>query len=152
MGPVAILEDPETNRSYTIDAFNRAAFLYSVLEETGAISDEGWVSCEGVARTVWGRKATANNVNTLVYRIRRELKAAGFEPGFLEVKRGHVRLVAPSTPFQPDHASEIEQLNAALADYRSTTDDAERAGARGRMQLALERVALVPGLFLDPRA
>ncbi len=150
MGPSAVLEDPETGRSYTIDAFNRAAFLYAVLERMGSTS-EGWVPCEGVARAVWGRKATANNVNTLVYRIRRELKAAGFDADFLEVKRGHVRLVAPQTPYEPEHASEIEQLNAALAEYRAAETEEERAEARARMQLAMERVALVPGLFLDPR-
>ncbi|MCA9568234.1 MAG: hypothetical protein KC656_10340, partial [Myxococcales bacterium] len=73
MGPCAVLEDPDTSRTYKIDAFNRAAFLYAVLERMGTAS-EGWVPCEGVARSVWGRKATANNVNTLVYRIRRELE------------------------------------------------------------------------------
>jgi hypothetical protein len=149
MGPCAVLEDPDSNRSYTIDAFNRAAFLYAVLEKTGS-APEGWVPCEGVARAVWGRKATANNVNTLVYRIRRELKAAGFVPDFLEVKRGHVRLVAPHTPYEPEHANELEQLNTALAEYRSAEEDT-KAEARKRLALAVERVALVPGLFLEPR-
>lgn len=150
MGPCAVLEDPDTSRTYTIDAFNRAAFLYAVLERMGTGAD-GWVPCEGVARAVWGRKATANNVNTLVYRIRRELKAAGFEPDFLEVKRGHVRLVAPHTPYEPEHASELEQLNSALADYRAAEGEEGRAEARSRLQLAMERVALVPDLYLEPR-
>ena len=150
MGPCAVLEDPEAGTSYTIDAFNRAAFLYAVLERMGD-SSEGWVPCESVARSVWGRKATANNVNTLVYRIRRELKAAGFSPQFLEVKRGHVRLIAPNSEMEPEHSSEVDQLNTALSELRDATPE-QRDEAHARLHLAIERVGLVPDLFLDARS
>lgn len=150
MGPSCMLEDPQGGGVYRIDAFNRAAFLYAVLERMHG-DNEGWVPCEVVARAVWGRKATANNVNTLVYRIRRELKAAGFDPEFLEVKRGHVRLLAPEMSLEPEHSDEIQQVNAALDDFRDAATPDEKATAREKMVMALERMALVPGLYVEPK-
>ncbi len=151
MGPSCMLEDPTTGESYQIDAFNRAAFIYSVLERMPS-TPEGWVPCEAVARAVWGRRATANNVNTLVYRIRRELKAAGFSADFLEVKRGHVRLVAPELNLEPDHTDEVTVLNAAISDFRAAQSDDEKSAARERMQIALERMAIVPGLYVEAKS
>ncbi|MEZ4317542.1 MAG: hypothetical protein R3F61_08555 [Myxococcota bacterium] len=150
MGPSCVLEDPGEGTLYRIDAFNRAAFVYAVLERMHTTND-GWVPCDVVARAVWGRRASANNVNTLVYRIRRELKAAGFNPDFLEVKRGHVRLCGPEMQSEPDHTDEITLLNSALSDFRDAETDDEKAAARERMQVALERMAIVPGLFVEPR-
>ena len=45
----------------------------------------------------------------------------------------------------------LDQLYAALADYRAAEGEEARQEARARMQLALERVALVPGLLLEAR-
>lgn len=149
MGPTAVLQDIDGGAEYSIRAFNRAAFLYAVLERTGS-DDEGWVACEVVARAVWGRKASANNVNTLVYRIRRELKAAGFSADFLEVKRGHVRLIAPEAP-PTDVPNEVEAFNDALAAFRDAESDSERRQAREKLALAVDRIALVPDLFVDAR-
>lgn len=148
MGPTAVLQDVEGGEEYSIRAFNRAAFLYAVLERTGP--DEGWVACDAVARAVWGRKASANNVNTLVYRIRRELKAAGFSADFLEVKRGHVRLVPPEAP-PTDQPNEVEVFNDALASLRDAETEADRRAARERLSLAVDRIALIPDLFVDAR-
>ncbi len=150
MGPSCLLEDPQEGLEYRIDAFNRAAFLYAVLERMPSTND-GWVPCDVVARAVWGRRATANNVNTLVYRIRRELKAAGFSADFLEVKRGHVRLLAPEMSLEPAHTDEIGSVNAALTAFREAQTDEEKAAARERMMVAMERLAIVPGLFVEPR-
>jgi hypothetical protein len=150
MGPSCTLEDPSTGEMVQIDAFNRAAFLYSVLERMPS-TPEGWVPCETVARAVWGRRATANNVNTLVYRIRRELKAAGFSADFLEVKRGHVRLLAPELNLEPDHTDEVTVLNAAIADFRDARSEDEKNAARDRMHTALERMAIVPGLYVEAK-
>lgn len=149
MGPTALLQDVEGGAEYSIKAFNRAAFLYAVLERTGS-DDDGWVACDAVARAVWGRKASANNVNTLVYRIRRELKAAGFSADFLEVKRGHVRLVAPEAP-PTDTPNEVEAFNDALAAVRDAENESDRRAARERLSLAVDRIALIPDLFVDAR-
>lgn len=150
LGPTAVLHDVETGEEYAIKAFNRAAFLYAVLERTGA-EENGWVACDAVARAVWGRKASANNVNTLVYRIRRELKAAGFSADFLEVKRGHVRLSVPKSTASSKHPSEVEIFNDALSALRDADSTEARKAARDRLTLAVERIALVPDLYLDPR-
>jgi len=150
MGPSCLLEDPQEGTEYRIDAFNRAAFLYAVLERVQS-SGEGWVPCEAVARSVWGRRASANNVNTLVYRIRRELKAAGFSADFLEVKRGHVRLLAPEMSLEPNKTDEVTMLNVALTDFREATTEHDKTIAREKMLMALERMAIVPGLFVEPR-
>lgn len=149
MGPTAVLQDVDGGDEYSIKAFNRAAFLYAVLERTSP-QDDGWVACDQVARAVWGRKASANNVNTLVYRIRRELKSAGFSADFLEVKRGHVRLVAPEAP-PTDQPNEVEVFNDALAALRDATGEDERRQARERLLLAVDRIALVPDLYVDAK-
>ena len=147
-GPTADLIDSETGKEYRIDAFNRAAFLYAILERTRPDND-GWVSCDVVARAVWGRKASSNNVNTLVYRIRRELKAAGFSADFLEVRRGQIRFRSPDTEAEPLHLSEVELLNTSLAAYREANTLEDRERERKRLMLAIDRVALVPDLYLD---
>ncbi len=150
MGPSALLEDPQSGEQYRIDAFNRAAFLYAVMERI-QFDNDGWVPCDVVARAVWGRKATANNVNTLVYRIRREHKAAGFATEFLKVKRGLVRLVGPEMALEPDHTDEVHQLNSAIAEFRDAQTEDEKTAAREKMDMAVERIAIVPDLWIEPR-
>ena len=150
MGPTAVLQDIDTGGEYSIKAFNRAAFLYAVLERTG-MEEEGWVACDHVAKAVWGRKASSNNVNTLVYRIRRELKAVGFSADFLEVKRGHVRLAVPEATGTSTHQSEVETFNDAVSAVRDAEGEAERKVARERLALAVDRIVLVPDLYVDAR-
>lgn len=150
MGPSCVLQDPDSGQEHRIDAFNRAAFLYAVMERTGPDND-GWVPCDAVARAVWGRRGSTNNVNTLVYRIRRELDAKGLRSAFLEVRKGHVRLAPPSAEPRVDHALDVERLNAGIAQYRAATTPQDREAARRRITTALERVLLADGLFLEPR-
>lgn len=149
-GPSCVIEDPERGVEYRIDAFNRAAFLYAVLERIGSGND-GWVPCDQVAKAVWGKRASTNNVNTLVYRIRRELAAVGLESSFLEVKKGHVRLAAPLAGVRNDHALDVERLNTALTQCRAAVTEEELNRARRSLELAVQRVVLAEGLLLDPR-
>jgi hypothetical protein len=42
---------------------------------------------------VWGRgRKTANHLNVLVHRLRGQLEEAGFDPWFVEKRRGGIRI------------------------------------------------------------
>jgi len=101
-GPEAIVADPAGGLSHTLDATNRAILLYVLAKRWHADqeasvprSQRGWCNDDDLIIGVWGRAALADGggkLKALLHRVRAELKDAGFDPWFLEKKRGHTRL------------------------------------------------------------
>ncbi len=100
-GPEAKLTDERTGMEHVVDAENRVILLYLLARrlredlDAGKSSEEaGWTSDEQINVGVWGRSGTAdsNNLHVLVYRLRKELREAGFDPWFIEKRRRAMRL------------------------------------------------------------
>ncbi|MFZ5476252.1 MAG: FHA domain-containing protein [Myxococcota bacterium] len=101
-GPSATLRDPREGTAHTVTAETRATLLFVLARRrredlvAGIREDAaGWMDDEDVLVAVWGRGAerqAASGWSVLLHRLRRELEAAGFEPSFLEKRRGAVRL------------------------------------------------------------
>lgn len=100
-GPEATVFDPRHDLSYRVDAENRAVLLYLLArklredQEAGAsLEDAGWATDEEVSVGVWGKggPSDSNNLHVLVYRLRKELKRAGFDPWFIEKRRRALRV------------------------------------------------------------
>ena len=98
-GPEAIVRDRATGREHHVSADNRAVLLYLLARgfqaDQGSPPDRrGWLSDAEVAVGIWGRRSVEgdpNRLHVLVYRLRRELKAAGFDPWFIEKRRRYIR-------------------------------------------------------------
>lgn len=101
-GPVATLNDPGSGAQHVFIAENRSTLLYVLARKrandlaAGAPgASAGWMDDEEVVVAVWGRGAmlqATSNYSVLLHRIRREVESAGFDPGFLEKRRGASRL------------------------------------------------------------
>lgn len=101
-GAYARLTDPSADLSRVVGAENRATVLFVLarrrladLEVGLPKEDAGWMDDEEVMVAIWGRLAHSRAPSTyavLLHRIRRELLEAGFDPGFLERRRGACRL------------------------------------------------------------
>lgn len=100
-GPEAKMEDPGTGLSYTVAAENRAILLYLLARQVIADlqarkphTDAGWMGDDEVSVGVWGRggPGDANSLHVLVYRLRKELQKAGFDPWFIEKRRRALRI------------------------------------------------------------
>jgi hypothetical protein len=101
-GPEATLTDLRHGAQHLITGETRAVLLYllgkQLGEDLGAGLDpvaRGWCHDDDVIRGIWGRAGAgnvANNLNVLVCRVRREVQGAGFDPWFLEKRRGFVRV------------------------------------------------------------
>ncbi|MCB9668223.1 MAG: FHA domain-containing protein [Alphaproteobacteria bacterium] len=100
-GPEATLEDTSVGLVYRVDAENRAILLYMLARKLTAdlddgmdASDAGWASDDEVSVGVWGKggPSDANNLHVLVYRLRKELQKAGFDPWFIEKRRRALRV------------------------------------------------------------
>jgi pSer/pThr/pTyr-binding forkhead associated (FHA) protein len=101
VGPEALIEDLRHGTQYKVEAENRAILLYLLArkasEDQGegvALEDAGWATDDEISVGVWGRggPADANNLHVLVYRLRKELKRAGFDPWFIEKRRRALRV------------------------------------------------------------
>ena len=98
-GPEATLLDLRSGARHRVEAENRAVLLYLLgrHQQDDAQTPEaerGWGSDEEIALGIWGRSWTERNVNglhVLVYRLRKELEKAGFDPWFIEKKRRYIR-------------------------------------------------------------
>ncbi len=98
-GPEATLRDLRTGATHRVEAENRAVLLYLLgrhqLDDAATPAIErGWGSDEEIALGICGRSWTERNVNglhVLVYRLRKELEKAGFDPWFIEKKRRYIR-------------------------------------------------------------
>ncbi|MCB9743349.1 MAG: FHA domain-containing protein [Alphaproteobacteria bacterium] len=101
-GPVAELSDPASELHYVVTAGNRATLLYLLgrqvaddIQASKSPDEKGWCADQDVAIGIWGRAKGANNtsgLHVLIHRTRQELKAAGFDPWFIEKRRRYVRV------------------------------------------------------------
>ncbi len=101
-GPVAVMADPGAGRRHVLDATNRAILLYVLakrwLEDQAddvSVAQRGWCPDDELIVGVWGKSALADGggkLKALLHRVRAELRDVGFDPWFLEKKRGHTRV------------------------------------------------------------
>ena len=101
-GPVCEVLDPNANHVHTIDATNRAVLMYVLAkkwtEDRDAKIDRsqrGWCSDDDLILGVWGKAALvdgAGKLKALLHRLRSELRDGGFDPWFIEKKRGCTRI------------------------------------------------------------
>lgn len=98
-GPHATITDLATSNTYRVDAGNRAVLLWILAKKwaedtanTALASDAGWCTNEEVQSGIWGKQGDDNKMHVLIYRLRGELKKAGFDPWFLEKRQRHVRI------------------------------------------------------------
>lgn len=90
-GNVARLVDAE--REVRITASTQVALLHVLTARW--LEDRGWVDDETAIRAVWGRpglRHNANNLNVLVFRVRKKVEDAGLSRWFLERRPGALRL------------------------------------------------------------
>lgn len=98
-GPEAVLADPGSGKEVLLTG-NKGVLVYLLArrlarDREGRLGEaqEGWCTTDEVATGVWGRGAkAANHLNVLVHRLREQLAADGFDPWFLEKRRGGIRL------------------------------------------------------------
>jgi hypothetical protein len=102
--PVVTIEERSSGARFVVDSDNRAVLLYLLArrlreDRDGRLSDDaaGWVGDNDLATGIWGKgrsAADANGLNVLIYRLRGNVREAGFDPWFIEKRRLRVRLVA----------------------------------------------------------
>lgn len=97
-GPVATLVNLTSSLDVRVDAGNRAVLLYLLgrrraedLQKGVPDSEAGWCSNEEVQSGIWGKQGDDNKMHVLIYRLRGELKKAGFDPWFIEKRQRFVR-------------------------------------------------------------
>ncbi len=98
-GPEAVLVDQESGKELLLTG-NKGVLLYVLARKLSRDREAdlpepqvGWCSTEEVVVGVWGRGAkAANHLNVLVHRLREQLTAEGYDPWFLEKRRGGIRL------------------------------------------------------------
>jgi FHA domain len=100
-GPEARVVDLASGTSCMVEAGNRAVLLYLLARQVqqdraeGKPQDQiGWCSDHDVAVGIWGAVQSSmdgNSLHVLIYRVRRELSDAGFDPWFIEKKRRFLR-------------------------------------------------------------
>lgn len=98
-GPFAALRDGATGRELGLTG-NRAVLLYALArqrarDQEAALpgAEQGWCRTEDVLTAIWGRSAKdPNPLNVLVHRLRGHLVEEGFDPWFIEKRRGAIRL------------------------------------------------------------
>lgn len=100
-GPEGRLENLDTGVHHRVVGDTRATLLYvlarKLVEDSTAQRPKthcGWCTNHEVTVGVWGAAGVddpVNSLHVLVRRVRREVQQAGFEPWFLERRRGHMR-------------------------------------------------------------
>jgi hypothetical protein len=97
-GPVATLTNLSRAFDVRIDAGNRAVLLYLLgrrrrddLRKGIPDTEAGWCTNEEVQSGIWGKHGDDNKMHVLIYRLRGELKKAGFDPWFIEKRQRFVR-------------------------------------------------------------
>ena len=98
-GPQVVVDDPVTGAQCLVMG-NRGVLLYVLARkleaDRGACaerSEEGWCTTDEVVTGIWGRgRKTANHLNVLVHRLRGQLEEKGFDPWFVEKRRGGIRI------------------------------------------------------------
>ncbi|MEQ1503841.1 MAG: FHA domain-containing protein [Myxococcota bacterium] len=98
-GPQVTLADPSSGRELVLTG-NRGVLLYAlarqaVRDREAGLGDAeaGWCSTDDALIAVWGRgQKDANHLNVLVHRLRGHLTDEGFDPWFVEKRRGGIRV------------------------------------------------------------
>lgn len=98
-GPQVALSDPTTQRNLLLTG-NRGVLLFVLARQLArdreaglGVAEQGWCTTEDVLVAVWGRgHKDANHLNVLVHRVRGQLGDEGFDPWFVEKRRGGIRL------------------------------------------------------------
>ncbi len=101
-GPVAVLRHDELGHTLELRAETRAVLMYLLgrkwLEDVTANVpplDRGWLAESDAITGIWGRAAGSNPataLNVLVWRVRKDMSARGFDPWCLEKRQRAVRL------------------------------------------------------------
>ena len=94
-GPQVVLSDPARQRELLLTG-NRGVLLFVLARqlardrESGlGEAEQGWCATDDVLVAVWGRgRKDANHLNVLVHRVRGQLGDEGFDPWFVEKRRG----------------------------------------------------------------
>lgn len=98
-GPQVTVSDPVSGAECLVTG-NRGVLLFVLARrllrdrETGAKpAEEGWCNTKEAVTGVWGRdRKGANHLNVLVHRLRAQLEEHGFDPWFVEKRRGGIRV------------------------------------------------------------
>ncbi|MFT5680954.1 MAG: hypothetical protein ACI8RZ_001860 [Myxococcota bacterium] len=94
----ATLSDTRSGQVCRYQTDNRVALLYALAQRwhTDAPgAGQGWLDDESLASAIWGRQRhqqTANNLNVLIFRIRKKATGAGLSGMFLQKRRSRMRL------------------------------------------------------------
>lgn len=98
-GPDAVVEDMRSGQRHRLRGANRAVLLYLLAKGwtadkgLGAVPEQlGWVDDEELVVGVWGRRGRPQQLKVLLCRVRGELREAGFDPWFIERRRGQTRV------------------------------------------------------------
>jgi pSer/pThr/pTyr-binding forkhead associated (FHA) protein len=102
--PAVAIEERASGARFAVDTDNRAVLLFLLARRLRDDRDarlpedvSGWVSDADLATGIWGKgrgAADANGLNVLIYRLRGNVREAGFDPWFIEKRRLKVRIVA----------------------------------------------------------
>lgn len=100
-GPIAEVSNLASGATHEINAENRVVLLYLLArkivdDRTAGMppAEAGWCSDDDVIVGVWGRQALGSGTNrlkVLVHRVRKELKAQGFDAWCIEKRSGLIR-------------------------------------------------------------
>jgi hypothetical protein len=100
--PVASVTDPVRGVTHIVGSPHRALLLCALArrraEDLSARRTPelaGWCDDDHVLGAVWGRmtpRIAPSSYSVLVHRVRRELAGAGFDPRFIEKRRGAIRV------------------------------------------------------------
>jgi pSer/pThr/pTyr-binding forkhead associated (FHA) protein len=95
-GPRATLQDLDRAAKHTVTSETRATLLYLLVKARLDPDDtrDGWLSDSEAGVGIWGRQGghDARKLHVLIHRLRKELRAAGFDPWFIEKRRRAVRV------------------------------------------------------------
>lgn len=98
-GPWATITDPIHGLSLEVPGENRCVLLYllgrKMSEDIAGGVDRataGWCSEQDLRVGVWGREGADRKLDVMLCRLRKSLRAAGFDPWFIEKQRKHVRV------------------------------------------------------------
>jgi pSer/pThr/pTyr-binding forkhead associated (FHA) protein len=97
--PQVSLLDPATGRELLLTG-NRGVLLYALCRQLAkdrasgrSEAEQGWCTTDDVLVAVWGRgQKDPNPLNVLVHRLRGYLTEEGFDPWFVEKRRGAIRV------------------------------------------------------------
>lgn len=98
-GPKAVVEEAPMGRRHAFVGTNRAVLLFLLARRWEAdrsasveVDEVGWCADDDLAVGLWGREGVGRPIKVLVCRLRAELREAGFDPWFVEKRRGALRL------------------------------------------------------------